>query len=44
MPSLFSHPTSQATNGKATGHATNQPAYENLFQEPHVPAHRETVD
>ena len=39
---LFSHPQTHYTSGKA---ATNgQPVYENLFQEPTVPARRETVD
>ncbi|MBB4904516.1 hypothetical protein [Actinophytocola algeriensis] len=41
--SLFSHPLTQHANGK-TASNTGQPAYENLFQEPSIPTHRETVD
>lgn len=40
---LFSHPTTQHANGKAV-RSTGQPLYENLFQEPSIPTHRETVD
>jgi hypothetical protein len=40
---LFSHPTTQHANGKAV-QSTGQPAYENLFQEPSIPTHRETLD
>ena len=40
---LFSHPTTQHANGKAT-RSTGQPVYENLFQEPSIPTHRETID
>jgi hypothetical protein len=40
---LFSHPASQHENGKPV-HSTGSPAYENLFQEPSIPTHRETVD
>jgi hypothetical protein len=39
---LFSHPQNHHTN-KATA-AANQPVYENLFQEPTIPAGRETLD
>jgi hypothetical protein len=42
-PSLFSHPATQQTNGNAAQSA-NQPMYENLFQEPSIPVHRDTVD
>jgi hypothetical protein len=40
---LFSHPTTQHANGKVAQN-TGQPAYENLFQEPSIPTHRETLD
>jgi hypothetical protein len=40
---LFSHPATQHANGKAA-RATGQPLYENLFQEPSIPSHRETLD
>lgn len=40
---LFSHPTTQHAIGKAT-HNNTSPAYDNLFQEPSIPTHRETVD
>jgi hypothetical protein len=39
---LFSHPQTQPISGKAAN--TGQPAYDNLFQEPTVPAGRETLD
>jgi hypothetical protein len=39
---LFSHPQTQPTSSKAA--AGGQPVYENLFQEPTVPAGRETLD
>jgi hypothetical protein len=39
---LFSHPQAHITNDKTA--AVGQPVYENLFQEPPVPARRETVD
>ena len=40
---LFSHPTTQHANGKPAPSA-GQPMYQNLFQEPTIPTHRETVD
>jgi len=40
---LFSHPLTHHANGKATP-STGQPVYENLFQEPSIPTHRETLD
>ncbi|MGB3437537.1 MAG: hypothetical protein WBA97_02190 [Actinophytocola sp.] len=40
---LFSHPTIHHANGKAARN-TGQPVYENLFQEPSIPTHRETLD
>ncbi|MFC4858203.1 hypothetical protein [Actinophytocola glycyrrhizae] len=40
---LFSHPTTQYASGKVTQNS-GQPAYENLFQEPTIPTHRETLD
>jgi hypothetical protein len=39
---LFSHPLTQHANGRTA--SPGQPAYENLFQEPPIPTHRETVD
>jgi hypothetical protein len=39
---LFSHPQTHITNDKTA--TAGQPVYENLFQEPTVPAGRETVD
>jgi hypothetical protein len=39
---LFSHPQTHHTNDKTA--AAGQPVYENLFQEPPVPAGRETLD
>ena len=41
---LFSHPLTQHANGKASAPGNGQPAYENLFQEPAIPTHRETLD
>jgi hypothetical protein len=40
---LFSHPIIHHANGKAAPSA-GQPVYENLFQEPTIPTHRETLD
>jgi hypothetical protein len=40
---LFSHPVTQLPSNNA-GQGTNQPRYENLFQEPTIPTHRDTLD
>jgi hypothetical protein len=40
---LFSHPTAQVPSTN-TGQGNRQPHYENLFQEPAIPTHRDTVD
>lgn len=40
---LFSHPATQHANGKASKNG-GQPVYDNLFQEPAIPTHRETLD
>jgi hypothetical protein len=39
---LFSHPQTPITNDKTA--SAGQPVYENLFQEPAVPAGRENLD
>ena len=40
---MFSHPLTQYAHGKASPNP-GQPLYENLFQEPTIPTHRDTVD